>query len=50
MTMNITRDQISLMIYYDYKKKDLERAHFEDEPRADRPRNSFTTENIEAVH
>jgi transposase len=78
--MNLTRDEIRVMIYYDYKKKlsqqecleSLQKTfgdscvsrttvyrwyaefnrgkdHFEDEPRAGRPRSAVTPENIEAV-
>ncbi|CAF4372773.1 unnamed protein product [Rotaria sp. Silwood2] len=78
--MNLTREQIRVMIYYDYKKQLSQeecleslhktfddscvsratvynwfaefsrgRDHFEDEPRAGRPRTAVTPENIEAV-
>ncbi|CAF3174562.1 unnamed protein product [Rotaria sp. Silwood2] len=78
--MNLTREQIRVMIYYDYKKQLSQeecleslhktfgdscvsratvynwftefsrgRDHFEDEPRAGRPRTVVTPENIEAV-
>ena len=78
--MNLTRDEIRVMIYYDYKKASSQqecfeslqktfgascvsratvynwyaefsrgRDHFEDEPRAGRPRSTVTPENIEAV-
>lgn len=78
--MDLSRDHIRIMIYYDYKKKLSQqecleslqktfgdscvsrttvynwyaefsrgRDHFEDEPRAGRPRSAVTPENIEAV-
>ncbi|CAF2207876.1 unnamed protein product [Rotaria magnacalcarata] len=78
--MNLTREEIRVMIYYDYKKELSQqqcleslqktfgdscvsrtavyfwyaefsrgRDHFEDEPRAGRPRSVVTPGNIEAV-